>query len=284
MTWHRTTDPAEFEAAAGGLLRARPVANTIPLTLLENLRIRGRHAFGEEDPFFGWYSSGGTVTGAFVTTPPWPVLVAAAPADSVAALADVIADRTSVNAELTVADALEAEWRRRTGGNVTRGRESRLFRLDVLTPPDPAPPGSPRLAGPDDQDPCLHWYELFAAEIGESDANAAAAVADRIGYGGIVLWEVDGVPVSLAGRNRPAAGVTRVGPVFTPAEHRNHGYAAAVTAEITQHALDLDTEVVLFTDLANPTTNALYPRLGYRPLEDRVVISRVDGEAGTLAA
>jgi predicted GNAT family acetyltransferase len=32
-------------------------------------------------------------------------------------------------------------------------------------------------------------------------------------------------------------------------------------------------EVVLYTDLANPTSNALYQRLGYRPVEDRVVFS-----------
>jgi hypothetical protein len=32
-------------------------------------------------------------------------------------------------------------------------------------------------------------------------------------------------------------------------------------------------EVVLFTDLANPTSNALYQRLGYRPVSDRLVLS-----------
>jgi len=32
-------------------------------------------------------------------------------------------------------------------------------------------------------------------------------------------------------------------------------------------------EVVLFTDLANPTSNALYQRLGFRPVSDRVLPS-----------
>jgi hypothetical protein len=32
-------------------------------------------------------------------------------------------------------------------------------------------------------------------------------------------------------------------------------------------------EVLLYTDLDNPTSNRLYARLGYRPVEDRVMLS-----------
>ena len=32
-------------------------------------------------------------------------------------------------------------------------------------------------------------------------------------------------------------------------------------------------DVVLYTDLANPTSNALYRRIGYRPVEDRTVLA-----------
>jgi predicted GNAT family acetyltransferase len=47
-----------------------------------------------------------------------------------------------------------------------------------------------------------------------------------------------------------------------------------VTAAVSQAALDAGaTHVVLYTDLANPTSNALYERLGYRPVQDRVVLS-----------
>ena len=35
----------------------------------------------------------------------------------------------------------------------------------------------------------------------------------------------------------------------------------------------LRAEAVLYTDLANPASNALYQRLGYRPVEDRAVLS-----------
>ena len=96
---------------------------------------------------------------------------------------------------------------------------------------------------------------------------------DRIGWGGLVLWEHEGRPVSLAGRNRAAAGQARVGPVYTPPELRGRGFGGAATAAITQAALDDGAEgVVLFTDLANPASNTLYQRLGYRPVSDWTVI------------
>ena len=61
--------------------------------------------------------------------------------------------------------------------------------------------------------------------------------------------------------------------MFTPIDFRRRGYAGALTADISRRALDLADEVVLFTDLANPTSNAIYQRLGYRPVEDRVWVS-----------
>jgi len=80
------------------------------------------------------------------------------------------------------------------------------------------------------------------------------------------------LPVSLAGRNRTAGGQARIGPVYTPPDLRGRGFGGAATAAITQAALDDGAEgVVLFTDLANPTSNTLYQRLGYRPISDWTV-------------
>jgi predicted GNAT family acetyltransferase len=45
-----------------------------------------------------------------------------------------------------------------------------------------------------------------------------------------------------------------------------------VTAEVSAAAVAAGaTEVLLFTDLANPTSNALYQRLGYREVADFAV-------------
>ncbi len=81
------------------------------------------------------------------------------------------------------------------------------------------------------------------------------------------------MPVSMAGVNRPLGGTVRVGPVYTPVAYRRRGYAAAVTAAVSRAALEAGAAaVVLFTDLANATSNSPYQRLGYRPVGDRVVI------------
>jgi predicted GNAT family acetyltransferase len=98
-------------------------------------------------------------------------------------------------------------------------------------------------------------------------------VADRLSHSGLLLWEVAGEPVAMAGLTHTVAGVARIAGVYTPRAHRQQGYGGAVTTAASQTAMGRGaSEVVLFTDLANATSNALYQRLGYRPVEDRVML------------
>jgi predicted GNAT family acetyltransferase len=106
-------------------------------------------------------------------------------------------------------------------------------------------------------------------------------VDQRLSYGGLTVWEAGGSPVSMAAITRIVHAMARVGSVYTPPELRGRGYAGGVTAAVSQVALDSGAEVVLFTDLANPTSNALYERLGYHPVEDRTELSFA--AAGSLA-
>ena len=165
-------------------------------------------------------------------------------------------------------------WSTASGARVRVGRRSRLYRLGDLVEPDPAPPGAARVAGEADRALLADWFAAFGRDIGEEPAEAAAVAAEvdrRMGR--LRLWEVDGQPVSMAGSTRPSSGMVRVDAVYTPPRRRRHGYAAAVTAAVTRAALDAGaSDVVLFTDLANPTSNAVYTRLGYRPVEDRTLL------------
>jgi GNAT superfamily N-acetyltransferase len=273
MAWYTTRDLAEFSAATGDFLRVRPVANTMLLTVTESLSARGGRSFSDVPPRYGWWrSDGGGVAGAFLQTPPYPALLSDVPPEAVAPLVRTLAGVDRISAERTLAEALAQEWRR-SGITSRTEMNLRLYRLDGLTPPEPGPAGRARSAEPADRDFLLSWYEVLMRELHAPDVDPAQELDDRLGYRGITLWEVDGQPVSLAGRTRPAAGMVRIGPVYTPERWRRRGYGAAVTAAASQAARQLAGEVVLFTDLANPTSNGIYQKLGYRPVHDRVLLA-----------
>ncbi|UUO03122.1 GNAT family N-acetyltransferase [Mycolicibacterium novocastrense] len=124
----------------------------------------------------------------------------------------------------------------------------------------------------------IDWVERFFAETfghprddtaGARFVDAAADRGDRF-----LLWGVGSTAVSTALLRAPAAGVSRIGPVFTPANHRTNGYGSAVTAAAAQASLDRgDEAVVLFTDRANPTSNAIYRKIGFEPVSE---FARID--------
>ncbi|MER7727746.1 GNAT family N-acetyltransferase [Streptomyces sp. NPDC096323] len=272
MTWTFTDDVDVFLDAAGPWLTSRPTENTVVLTVTAALRRHGPHSFGDHDPVLGWWrGADGEVAGTLIHTPPHPASLNGLAPEAVAPL--MAARRlTRVNADRATAGAVAAHW---PGHRVIE--ENRLYRLGELVPPSPAPGGRARAATAADRDMLLRWYAAFAVDIGSPAGRVerhARAVDERTAEGRLTLWEHDGVPVSMAGISLRIAGTARVAPVYTPPEHRGRGYAAAVTAEVSRAARSAGAdEVVLFADLANPTSNGVYTRIGYRPVSDRLVVS-----------
>jgi len=158
-----------------------------------------------------------------------------------------------------------------SGRVVVEETRLRLFILGELIPPTGVR-GSPRLLAEDDLGLVGSWIEEFVrhTRMGFGGRTGAEVAAQWLQIGaGAVVWVVDGEPVSLARFGPPAAGVSRVGSVFTPEDRRGHGYGAAATAAVSRLAWDAGADdVVLFTDLANPVSNRLYRRLGYAPVAD----------------
>lgn len=310
MGWVTTGDVAEFIARAGSFLRAERARNTVLLTVAETVRLSPwRHAAGaagageaagtgadaDRLPIFGWWTPGeahagtndtGTndteprdrVRGAFLHTPPYPLLLSPVTAEAAAELAGkTLAARplAGVNAHEDAATAFSEAWVKNTGGTAEPHLRSRLYRLGELTWPDPRPEGTARTAGAEDTGLLTDWFAAFSAEVHEMGfPDHAAAVRERLSYGGLTLWEADGRPVCVVGVTRQVAGMVRIGPVYTPPRFRGHGYASAATAGVTQAALGAGAEeVLLFTDVTNPVSNSIYQRIGYQEVEDRVVLS-----------
>jgi GNAT superfamily N-acetyltransferase len=285
MGWRTTGDVAEFLVVAGGYLRAERARNTVLLTVTAQLQVnpaRDAAAAAAADqarrPLFGWWTGhGGAVGGAFMHTPPWPLLLTAVPADVAADLAAALAGRwlSGVNAHPETAGPFAAAWRDATGCPAALHRSQRLYRLAELAWPQPAPDGAPRVAAGTDAPLLAGWYTAFAREVHDMAADDhAAVVRDKLGYGGILIWQAGGRPVSMGGITRQVAGMVRIGPVYTPPELRGRGYASAVTAELSLRAREAGAaEVLLYTDLANPVSNSIYQRIGFVAVEDRVVLA-----------
>ncbi|MGH3259003.1 MAG: GNAT family N-acetyltransferase [Streptosporangiaceae bacterium] len=288
MTWFTTGSVGEFLAQSGDFLRAEPARNTVILSVTENLLLsaaaRSPEAPAPDEPLLGWWRPGpagnpGAVGGAFLHTPGFPVFLTLMTGEAVTGLAGELAGSgrrvPGLNAEAQAAQAFADAWRQRTGDVSTVYRLIRLYRLETLVRPNPGPQGTPRVADERDRGLLTEWSRAFLREIGDAAEDPAAEVDGRLGYGGLTVWEVGGRPVSMAGITRIVHAMARAGSVYTPPELRGRGYAGGATAAVSQAALDAGAAeiVLLYTDLANRTSNALYERLGYRPVEDRTVLS-----------
>lgn len=276
--WHLTQDLDAFLTRAGAFLHSQPALHTLPLTVTENLRTRGRHIYGDGVPEFGALERDGVVRATFFRTPPHRLNLTVLTAGEADALAARLAARgqrlPGVQADRDTATAFAEAWQRHTGATATLRERNRLYRLGTLTVPRPLPPGGPRIAGEEDRQQLIRWHAEFVAAVGSGVFRDAAEWADaRIAQGGITFWETpDGTPAAMAGTTPQVAGQIRVAPVYTPPRLRGRGYAGAATAEVSRAALAAGAqEVLLFTDLSNPTSNGLYQRIGYRPVADFAV-------------
>jgi GNAT superfamily N-acetyltransferase len=130
-------------------------------------------------------------------------------------------------------------------------------------------PGGARAATTEDRAQILAWLRAFAAEAipdpEEAFERLERNLESRFGgeSGGFWLWEDRGEPVSLSGFSGPTPTGIRIGPVYTPPEHRKHGYATTLVADLSAWLLEQGHRACfLYTDLANPTSNRIYVEIG----------------------
>ncbi|WP_200307661.1 GNAT family N-acetyltransferase [Streptomyces adelaidensis] len=273
---HLTEDVDDFLARAGEFLRSRPVLHTTPLSVTEKLRTQGTG--GAQGPVLGRLERAGEIHATFHRFPSRGLFVTPLTPDQADTLAAHLVDLgyslPYVSADHDTATAFAEAWQKRTGATPTPRVRLHLYRLGTLTPPEPFPAGRGRLLGERDHEHLMHWCREFAADVEEDVViDAATWAGTRFAEKSYTFWETpDGTPVSMAGVNPTVGGQARIDPVYTPAHLRGRGYAAAVTVEVTRAALTAGAkEVVLYTNAANPTSNALYQRLGYVRVTDFAV-------------
>ncbi len=261
-------DPLELAGRAGAWLEGEPVLHNVICTVLAR-------ATAEPERFSqaAWFAveENGEPVGVAIITPPFLLGLTPMSPAALEALVEALTERRpdlpGVVGPSDTPATFARLWAARTGAEVVPGMDQRLFRLDTVVAPAPAP-GCLRPAAEDDRGLLEEWFAAFVTEAGAISGDIAVAVDRWLRFGGLHLWQ-DGERVTMTGAVAAVAGVVRVGPVYTPPVFRGRGYASNCVAAVTQQALDRGADAcMLYTDLANPTSNAIYQRLGYRPVAD----------------
>jgi predicted GNAT family acetyltransferase len=275
MDVDRIDDAALFLESAGPLLVADEARHNLILGLAGTLRDHP-----EVYPEFRLWTvrDGNEVIGAALRTPPFN-LVLAQPRDASAheVLAAGIDDELpGVVGSLPEVEQFARVWAERSGAEARTHIAQGVFALERVEPVANAS-GAMRDATDGDRPLLIDWYLAFAEEAlgDEPDRERLERMIDhRLGTEGegLVLW-ADDEPMSMAGFGGKTPTGIRIGPVYTPPELRGRGYATALVAELSQRLLDSGRRFCfLYTDLANPTSNRIYERIGYRRVCDSAEI------------
>lgn len=255
-----THDAAKVLAVAGAWLAQRPVEHNLILTLLHH-----RAAFPQEGRY--WIAADGDAVLGVVFQSPTTFHATVTPMDisMVDEVVDAVADHTNlpgVMGEAATASRFAGRWTELRNTSAHPAAAQRLYELATLTEPIGIS-GVLRVATEDDVPMLIDWMHGFNADTGEHGTDPAEVVPLRVRAGHFRIWD-DGSPVATAAATPPIAGVTRIQAVYTPPERRRHGYAAATVGALSGEQVAAGHRCILYTDLANATSNSIYRRLGYR--------------------
>ncbi len=278
----RAADVDEFERIAGAFLRAREAEHNLILGLCSSLRAtmtapltRAVATPPTLPPCFAIVTSGHDIVAAAMRTPPYNAILSATRDHRAVDLIvdDLLAvapDLPGVLGEKRRALRFAERWTTHTRRAHHLNRPERIFQLTTVIPPRPVG-GRLRTARAGDLDLVTRWFAAFIREALHEDGSTAGAMADlwlNTPDRTLYLWE-EGRPVSTCGATGRTPNGIRIGAVYTPPELRGRGYASNCVAAASQAQLDAGLRYCfLYTDLANPTSNRIYRKIGYEPVCD----------------
>lgn len=264
MSFTCTVDPAEAKTWFAALTDRRPCEFSIIASVSDAL-LADPDLY--TDPRFWAGRRQGEVVAAYMHTRPHEVHIArSTPHDArqfAAHLAETGHHVPGVGGPRDAVLAFAAEWSTRTPATARTVMEMGVFDL----PARPALPfpvsGQFRTATTADLELANAWAQDFADSVSHVP-HVAASLEPRIDAGRVGLWEEGGRAVSMAYASPVNGGVTRVSGVWTPPALRGRGFASGVVAGVSAARMDAGERCMLYTDLANATSNAIYQAIGYR--------------------
>lgn len=278
----RYQDPGKFQEQVQASLLSHEAENNLQLGILATL-VRG--AYSGISPYLAAVDLQGQVMRIMMRTPPFPVLLSCedslpspeevelVTADLFQVYGNALSGMTGCKGQLL---PYVSRWVERSGMQAQIKMAMRIYQLQIVIPVSRVA-GTLRPVKRQEHLLAKKWYAAFHREVHqeESDPEQMGKIVDQLlikgdaSHHGLVVWEVGGEPVAMAGYSGPTPRGIRIRMVYTPPALRNQGYASACVASLSQTLLDEGFQrCFLFTDLANPTSNHIYQEIGYSPVVD----------------
>lgn len=223
----------------------------------------------------------GQTIGAAMRTAPHGMVLSPMPLDAISELARAVCIKDdglpSVSGPTAVVEKFIDEYQGTQSQGSTRKAEMEeqhlLYALNELSVPSVN--GVMTVATTEDYDLILSWYLGFGQDTGVFMPNPQGSINAGLTRSSYRFWSVEGEKVCLAGHaplvDTPDGAIARIGPVYTPPEHRRNGYAGVLTAKLSQELVERGAKVMLYTDAANPTSNSIYQKIGYEMIDKNVM-------------
>jgi len=258
-------DAVAFTALAEKFLRSRPVHHNLILTLLDSRVTRpelGRYwAAIRDDQVVGVVFQSSLTHSALLVPMELDVLTALADA-----IAEVGAVLPGVSGDAATAASFAGRWTERTKSAASPKQGLRIYELAELKEIGLVK-GNLRRAEEADRVLTEDWVRKFRDETGQLPSDPASRVDAWLAAGKIWLWQ-NGEAMSMTVTQTSTQGVVRLAGVYTPAEKRCRGYAAACVHGISKAITTAGYRCILYTDLGNPTSNSIYRKIGYRAVSE----------------
>jgi RimJ/RimL family protein N-acetyltransferase len=223
----------------------------------------------------------GRTVGAGLMTPPHKLVIADGAPEAIEALARGIHESKvptpGVVGNRPAVEHFISSWEGVSGDSARLSMDQGVFELTEVTDMGNAR-GRSRPATEADRDLLIAWMGQFRSEalvdteeFADGADEDAKWVDSRLNdpEADVWLWEDGADPVSMSAYGGRTPNGTRIGPVYTPPEHRGHGYATSLVAEQSAWLLAGGYRFCfLYTDVANPTSNAIYRRIGYEQIAE----------------
>jgi hypothetical protein len=285
MEVHRPDDAPSFLRLAGPLLERDEARNQLPLGIAGTL-VRNPNA---HDVVRFWVvRDGNEPAAAALRTEPYNLVLGdpgseAALGSLVDAIVDDDPDVPGLVGNVPFVEEAAELIASRSARIAEHGLAQGVYGLTKVRDV-PRVTGTARAATSEDRKLLIAWLTAFSYEAlphPDHDVERLGQTLDtRFSSedAGFWLWEHEGEPVSLAGFSGPTPTGIRVGPAYTPPEHRRRGYATTLVADLSRWLLEQGHRACfLFTDLANPTSNRIYVDIGYERVCDALEYRFRDG-------